>query len=213
MLFQNEIEQYNFEESETFWYKLAYNINLTVPCKNKHRCTYCKIQDLCFALEWTVLIDKAPFGNAKKTLNFNFCWKSYISTFQLRAALAQVKKKKCFVHQDGDSIRSSSTLHIEVSLGIIQKPKIALMSLVCVWQKMNSMFSFVWLWLVEERNIWVSDETRENATQIPSVYHTWYALYSAAIVRITHLDKLRFFVIFLIFSNFVICVCIYFDCL
>lgn len=79
-----------------------------------------------------MLIDKAPFGNAKKTLNFNFCWKSYISTFQLRAALAQVKKKKCFVHQDGDSIRSSCTLHIEVSLGIIQKPKIALMSLVCV---------------------------------------------------------------------------------
>lgn len=59
-----------------------------------------------------MLIDKAPFGNAKKTLNFNFCWKSYISTFQLRAALAQVKKKKCFVHQDGDSIRSSSTLHV-----------------------------------------------------------------------------------------------------
>lgn len=58
VLFQNEIEQYNFEKSETFWYKLAYNINLTVPCKNKHRCTYCKIPDLCFALEWTVLIDK-----------------------------------------------------------------------------------------------------------------------------------------------------------
>lgn len=111
-----------------------------------------------------------------------------------------MKKKKCFVHQDGDSIRSSSTLHIEVSLGIIQKPKIALVSLVCVWQKMNSMFSFVWLWLVEERNIWVSDETRENATQIPSVYLTWHALYSAAIVRITHLDKLQFFVIFFKFS-------------
>lgn len=95
VLFQNEIEQYNFEESETFWYKLAYNINLTVPCKNKHMCTYCKIQDLCFALEWTVLIDKTQLHLAmlKKTLNFNFCWKSYISTFQLRAALAQVKKK------------------------------------------------------------------------------------------------------------------------
>lgn len=96
VLFQKEIEQYNFEESETFWYKLAYNINLTVPCKNKHRCTYCKIQDLSFTLEWTVLIDKTQLHLAmlKKPLNFNFCWKSYISTFQLRVALAQVKKKK-----------------------------------------------------------------------------------------------------------------------